>query len=128
MPLKVLVADDQKMTRLMVEKLLTDHGCEVTTVPDGKQAIARAKEEPYDLIITDIIMPEIEGIEVVSEIISENIDVKLLAMTTEGNVGHTSFLKIAETHGASGSIQKPFTPEELIQKIEEIGLPLSKTK
>ncbi|MGN7437981.1 MAG: response regulator [Alcanivorax sp.] len=122
MPLKVLVADDQKMTRMMVEKLLTDRGCDVTTVSDGRQAIAFAKEEAYDLIITDIMMPEIEGIEVVSEVINENIDVKVIAMTSEGNVGHTSFLKIAETHGASGSIRKPFTPEELIEKIKEVGL------
>jgi len=128
MPLKVLVADDQKMTRIMVEKLLTDRGCVVTTVSDGRQAIAYAKEEPYDLIITDIMMPEVEGIEVVSEVINENINVKVIAMTAEGNVGHTSFLKIAETHGASGSIQKPFTPEQLIQKIEEVGLTMPEAK
>ncbi len=122
MPVSILVAEDDAMISSMITNTLRNKGFSVTEVADGEQAIRMADHNHYDLIITDIMMPKIEGIEVISEIIRKAPDTKIIAITAEGSAGYTNFLTLAETVGASASIQKPFSPTQLMDTMKTVGI------
>ena len=119
---KALIADDEEVTLLMIKKILQHNAFDVTTVMDGEAAINMARKNDYDLIITDISMPKVEGIEVIAEIVKISENTKIIAITSEGSAGYTSFLDLAETVGASASLKKPFTPTDLMDTISDIAL------
>tara|TARA_B100001989_G_C24538007_1_gene465639 strand:- start:790 stop:1119 length:330 start_codon:yes stop_codon:yes gene_type:complete len=102
--------------------VLENNGCEVDCAKDGLEALNKIKNKHYDLLVTDIIMPKIEGIELIDMVIELAPNIKIIAMTAEGQAGHTSFLTLAETVGANASLKKPFTPSELLKTIEKTGL------
>lgn len=122
MSIKVLVADDDDIMRSMVTTVLEKYDFDITQVDDGAKAVEKALAQKFDLIITDIMMPEIEGIEVISKIIDKWPKSKIIAISSEGRTGFTSFLQIAETVGATASIQKPFAPDELLSTIRSLGI------
>ncbi len=122
MSIKVLVADDDVVVLSMITTILEKHDFDITQVDNGAKAVEKALAQKFDLIITDIMMPEIEGIEVISEIVDKWPESKIIAISSEGRTGFTSFLQIAETVGATASIQKPFTPDELLETIRSLGI------
>ncbi len=122
MSIKVLVADDDVVMLSMISTILEKHDFDITKVDDGAKAVEKALAQKFDLIITDIMMPEIEGIEVISEIVDKWPESKIIAISSEGRVGFTSFLKIAETVGATATLQKPFSPDVLLETIESLKI------
>lgn len=124
--MKLLLVDDDMFLRELTSKALKKAGYEVTLASDGGEAIKKAREEDFDLVITDILMPEKDGMDVIQEIKVMRPSIKIIAISSSGIAGHSSLLKIAEAHGSDGSLQKPFTPEQLINKISEVVLPATR--
>lgn len=121
MTLKILVAEDDLLTLTMIEKVLTKEGHQVLTVQNGNDAVKSIEENDFDLVITDIQMPGIEGIEVISEIMDKKPKTKTIAISSLGRTsGYTEFLSLATTVGANGVLKKPFTPKELLETIKDI--------
>jgi two-component system, chemotaxis family, chemotaxis protein CheY len=115
---KMLIIDDDALVRTTLEYLLRDAGYEIATAEDGMRGMAMFRSEQPDLVITDIIMPEQEGIQTINEMRKAKPDAKIIAISGGGRIGNTDFLKIARVLGAMDVISKPFDPDELLAIVE----------
>jgi len=113
---RILVVDDQLVMRELVKTTLATMNHEVTTAEDGVPALEIARTNEFDLVITDINMPVMNGISLVSKLrrISHMENVPILMLTTESS----DFKKEkSKRMGANGWIQKPFTPDRLTKAV-----------
>jgi len=117
--MKVLLVDDDELFRVMISVTLKAAGYQVTVASNGDEAIKEARLDDYDLIITDIFMPNKDGMEVIQKIKAMRPAIKIIAMSSSGSAEFTSF-KIARSLGSNGSLQKPFSPAELLAKVKEV--------
>jgi len=106
--------------RQMVGITLTGAGHQVQQANDGREALTQFGKESFDLIITDIIMPEMEGIETVREIRKLSKSVKILAMSGGGRHQNVNFLDAARQLGADEVLEKPFDPRELLNIVNRM--------
>ena len=116
----ILVVDDEPMIREGLKVALEMEGHKALTACDGNEAIRIAEERKPHLIITDIIMPESDGIEVITVVKEKNPKIKILAISGGGRISAKDHLKIAKQLGASGVLAKPFSTEELISEINRL--------
>lgn len=116
----ILVVDDEPMIREGLKVALEMEGHKATTASDGNEAIRLVGEKKPHLIITDIIMPESDGIEVICTVKEHNPDIKILAISGGGRISANDHLKIASQLGATGILAKPFSTEELICEINRL--------
>lgn len=116
----ILIIDDDDRTRKLFRKILEREGYHITESSNGKMGIKMYREEPADLVITDIIMPEKEGIETIIDLRKEFPKVKIIAMSGGGHIGAESYLEIAKKIGAAKTLAKPITNDELIETIAEV--------
>jgi two-component system chemotaxis response regulator CheY len=114
---KILVIDDDVIVRETIVQILEDGGYQVLSAEDGKRGMAAFRSERPDLVITDIIMPEQEGIQTITEIRAVKPDAKIIAISGGGRIGNTDFLKIARHLGAFDAIAKPFDPDDLLSRV-----------
>lgn len=117
---RILVIDDELQIRLMLRQAIEKAGFEVAEAPDGKEGIESFKRNGADLIITDIIMPEKEGIETIMAFKRIDPSVKIIAISGGGRIQSEDYLNIATKVGASCSFAKPFSIIELLTKIREL--------
>ncbi|MFO8057337.1 MAG: response regulator [bacterium] len=111
---RILVVDDEKVIRDILSDFLSDEGFLVTTTEDGNQALEELESQPYDLVITDLMMPEIGGLELMEEIRKRNYNIITIIMTGFGTV-ETAIS--AMKHGAYDYMLKPFKVDEMLQVI-----------
>lgn len=114
---KILVIEDNPIVRSTVGRILQAGGYEVISASDGLQGVAAFRKEQPDLVVTDIIMPEQEGIETIRQILSDRPNAKIIAISGGGRIGNTDFLQIARKVGASEVLPKPFDPDDLLQLV-----------
>jgi two-component system, chemotaxis family, chemotaxis protein CheY len=123
---RILVVDDDDLIRKLVVRTLERAGYEVEASADGQQAARQYRKEPADLIITDLFMPEKEGMEIIMELRRDHPDVKIIAISGAGSLGPTGYLEVARMIGASSTLAKPFGQEELLDAVRQlIGEPQS---
>jgi CheY-like chemotaxis protein len=120
---KILVIDDEEDICVMTKLLLERAGHEVASACDGRVAIRLLAEQPFDLVITDMLMPERDGLEVMSELRRNHPAVRIIASSGGGRVSSESYLHIARKSGAHALLPKPFTHKELLASIEEAFAP-----
>ena len=107
---RILVVDDEQNSREGLTKILIKEGYEVVAAESGEEALAEAKKQEFDLIITDLRMPEISGIDVLEKIRAKKPDIGVIIVTAYGEVN--SYLK-AMTLGAFEYLNKPIKLDEL---------------
>lgn len=119
MPKRILAVDDSKTMRDMVVFTLSDAGFEVLQAEDGQNALAVLGNDRVDLVITDVNMPNMNGIELVKALRSNPVHraTPILILTTESGESLKSEGKSA---GATGWIVKPFVPEKLLQVVGKV--------
>ncbi len=111
---RVLVVDDDPGVREVVRMMLESAGYHVSLASNGKRAMESLQKEPFDLILTDLVMPEQEGIETIKAIRRDYPDLKVVAMS--GAFGG-DYLRIASLLGAHGTIPKPLALEHVLKVI-----------
>lgn len=115
-----LIVDDEETLRRVIQIVLEEAGHRVLTAENGSAALAILAGEPVDLVISDIVMPETDGIELVREIRAKYPAVKIISMSGGGNYLTAALcLKLADQMGASAILSKPFMPAELMERVEE---------
>ncbi len=112
---RILVVDDEKVIRDILSDFLSDEGFLVTTTEDGHKALEELESQPYDLVITDLMMPEIGGLELMEEIHKRKYNIITIIMTGFGTV-ETAIS--AMKHGAYDYMLKPFKVDEMLQVIK----------
>ncbi len=119
-PRSVLVIDDEDLVRDTLRRALESAGIEVTVAADGREGLETYLANPTDVVVTDILMPEKEGIETIIELKRENPEVKIVAISGGDRAGNTDFLEMAVLLGADRVLRKPFRPRELLAAIDDL--------
>ena len=110
------MVDDDEQVRKLVHSILTDSGHDVTIATNGKIATRMYREQPFDLVITDLVMPDMEGIELIQKLRVIDQDVKIIAISG-GFAGASTYLKTAKLMGAQYTLPKPFNLDELLNVV-----------
>lgn len=118
---RILLVDDDESFRKMLRITLGKMGHQVVEAPNGKEALKLFQDSPPDLVMTDLIMPEKEGLETIRELRRSNPMVKIIAMSGGGRVNPGDFLKVAKILGANTVLAKPFTNEELTAALRDVS-------
>jgi CheY-like chemotaxis protein len=116
---RILIIDDDDIIRRMLRLMLTKAGYEVLDAADGIEGIRLFRENDVDLVITDLIMPEKEGIEMIVELKNDFPDVKIIAMSGGAQMGPEGYLQLADALGAQRTLKKPIAREDMLTAIEE---------
>ena len=95
----------------------------VITASDGKRGMTVLRDEHPDVVITDIIMPEQEGIDTIIQIRRERPGIKIIAISGGGRIRNIDFLEMAQSLGADEVIAKPFEADELLNRLLRLGIP-----
>jgi DNA-binding response OmpR family regulator len=117
---KILIIDDEQVIRTLLTHLFEKYNYEVLEASNGNKGLALFKEHNPDLIITDLIMPEKEGLETIREIRKTDQDVKIIAMSGGGTASLGTYLKAAKKLGAQYSFDKPFKIKELLAAVQSL--------
>ena len=117
---RILLVDDDKIILAILQKLLVENGHTIFTATKGKEAVKRFYEEMPVLIITDIVMPEKDGIETISELKIKNPDLKIITMSAGGFTEPSLYLNAASALGADKTFTKPFDFKLMIAAVEEL--------
>ena len=112
---KILVVDDEAMVREAISVLLEEGGYEVRTANNGREGIKEYTDFKPDLVLTDIVMPDMEGIEFLRILRKKKGDLPVIVMS--GNVVGQKFSKSARLIGAAAVLQKPFSKEDLLSAV-----------
>ncbi len=116
----VLIIDDDDMVRTMLLRTVTRGGHEAFGARDGVEGVARFREHPADLVITDIFMPNQEGLATIMELRRVKPDLKIIAISGGGARASLDVLPVAEALGAQRTLRKPFTPTDVMAAITEV--------
>jgi CheY-like chemotaxis protein len=126
----ILVVDDEIDVRDAIKRVLDRAGYSVRVIDNAAGALEDLRQSPTDVVITDIIMPKINGVEAIDMIRSEFPGVRIIAISGGGNFGITAYqphaittsayLAAAERAGAHMILTKPFESKDLIQAVEQV--------
>jgi DNA-binding response OmpR family regulator len=117
---RILVVDDEIAIREMLKQYLERAEYDVLVAQNGKEALKLNRGTPVDLIITDIVMPEKEGLETIVEFRRQFPSVKIIAISGGGQIGANKYLDIAKALGAQKTFAKPFELRELLEEVRKL--------
>ncbi len=117
---RVLVIDDDGLIRGILRETLERAGHSVVDVADGSAGIRAHREQPADLIVTDIFMPGQDGLETILQLRREFAEVRVIAISGGDRTGAMDLRKEAVLLGAARTLRKPFTPAELLAVVSEV--------
>ena len=113
----ILLVEDDDQLRTMLKELLTRSGYEVSTASDGRRVCDLHQQMRFDLVITDVVMPDIEGLAVIMELRRVDQNVRIIAMSGERQGRAEEYLKIAQKLGAQFTLVKPFGNQEFLEAV-----------
>lgn len=115
----VLVVDDDPQVRELLRTWLESDGHEVVAAPDGRKALETCRQYQFDLVITDVLMPDMDGIEFLRLIRDEKHQCRLMAISG-GNAFGLDFLDEMKMFGATQTLAKPFSGDQLNRAGREV--------
>jgi CheY-like chemotaxis protein len=119
--MRLLLVDDDALVRQTVAMMLSGHVSELAVAPNGRQALAQIGPGSHDVIVLDIVMPEMDGIETLMAIRRIDQKVRIVAITgtpvVQTGGGEVDYLTFARTFGADAVLRKPFRQAELLAAI-----------
>jgi CheY-like chemotaxis protein len=116
----ILLIEDDSQTRKLLKRMLNSAGYNVHEAADGREGVRLFEQNPADLVITDLVMPEQEGIETIRLLKQIVADVKIIAISGGGRIGPENYLSMAERLGAQRSLKKPIKREDLLTAVKEV--------
>lgn len=118
-PLSILVADDEPDLRELVQLTLQREGHRVTCTPDGRAASRELAKGKFDLLITDVLMPDRDGLELITEARTKYPAMRIVVMTSGGQIDREEYLFMARRLGAHVALEKPFTRDQLLAAVRQ---------
>jgi CheY-like chemotaxis protein len=126
-PLAILLADDDEDVRVLFETALKRRGHRVVTAATGREALALLATEKFDVLVTDIVMPEVDGLDLIKAARKLGIRLRIIAVTGGGHYLNGKYCaNVAEALGADMALMKPILPAKLAQILEQdeaVGTP-----
>jgi two-component system response regulator (stage 0 sporulation protein F) len=108
----ILIIDDEELVRTLLRSALEEAGYKVTEAANGRQGLELYRQRPADLVITDIVMPELNGLDMLIELTREFLHARVIAISGAG--GGKNALDVAKLLGARQTFQKPFSMPHLL--------------
>jgi DNA-binding response OmpR family regulator len=118
---RILVVDDNEDLRTTIQALLQADGFEVSVAADGEAALLLHRAHPADVVVTDLFMPDKDGIETIIELKKLYPTVKIVAMSGWTSTQGSDYLQVAREIGAAVTLQKPFDPLELSRVVRQLA-------
>ncbi|WP_417819155.1 response regulator transcription factor [Terasakiella sp.] len=113
---RLLIVDDDEAVLAVMAEALRNAEFDVESAVNGEQALEQIRNTRFDLLITDILMPEIDGLAIIDKAIASNQDISVLAISGGGpDQDGGDLLEAAMLSGADAILEKPFLPDELIR-------------
>ncbi len=119
---RILIVDDDDLVRDALRLMLSREGHDVTEAADGSKAIALHEHCPFPLVITDLIMPNVEGIETIFEIRKISPDTTIVAISGGGRGSPEQLLSLADLSGADATFPKPVDRKEFMETVSRLLL------
>jgi DNA-binding response OmpR family regulator len=119
--MKILVIDDEPGIRCLIEHVMQVDGHQVLTATNGVSGMRLMRLERPDIVITDILMPDQDGLGIIRTMRQEFPEVKILAISGGGAVGGLDLLVAAGRLGANAILAKPFMPEQVFESVKELA-------
>ena len=116
----LLIIEDDHHILLMIKRLLEPLGYEIKLASDGQEGLDMFHKFEIDLVITDIIMPEKEGLEIIREMRRDRPDLKIIAMSGGGKISADNYLETAKIFGAEKILEKPFTRKQMVSAVQDL--------
>lgn len=116
---RILIVEDDEDIRDLVRDILEGEGYDVLVAGDGNVGSKLWREQAVDLVITDIVMPEKDGIETIAELRRHYPDVAVIAISGGGRVGPEHYLESAALLGAVSTLTKPFGRNDLLSEVRK---------
>jgi CheY-like chemotaxis protein len=122
---RILVVDDDSAIADVAGSGLATYGFDVIRAADGAEGLVQFERYHPDIVITDMVMPEMQGWSLIGNLRQRSPSVKIIAMTGGGLDTPRTYLKLAQQVGANVTLQKPFTIAQLLQAIAQLDQPPS---
>ncbi len=119
-PPQILLIDDDRDLRTMLSRALTRFGYAVVEAENGREALVRLESATFHVVVTDIIMPDMEGIELILKLHRSHPALPIIAMSAGGRIGPDSYLSLAKRSGAVHTLVKPFGIDEFIAAVKSV--------
>lgn len=113
----ILLVEDDDQLRAMLKLLLTSSGYDVSEASNGTRVCDTYQQQRFDLVITDLVMPDTDGLEVIMALRRRDPDVRIIAMSGAGLGRAEAYLKVAQKAGAQFILSKPFGNEEFLEVV-----------
>ena len=118
---RILVVDDNEDLGSTIQALLQADGFQVDVAADGHAALALHQSNPADVVITDLFMPDKDGIETIVELRKQSPRIKIVAISGWTSTQGSDYLQVAREIGATVTLQKPFDPAELSRVVRQLA-------
>ncbi|NCQ35180.1 response regulator [bacterium] len=116
----ILLVDDDDQVRMMLSEVIAKEGHTMVEAADGNQAVRLYDPDTIDLVITDIVMPEKEGLETIREIRAVNPDVRIIAISGGGRIKPEDYLDWANRIGVDRTFAKPVRRVDLLKAVNDL--------
>lgn len=116
---RILVIDDEPLICEMLQEHLTDLGHEVVVASDGRKAVKLMQRKPADLVITDVFVPEKDGLSTIEDLRNTRPDAKIIAISGGSRIRDADVLKWAAELGANYAFQKPLEWPDLLAAVDD---------
>jgi len=117
---RILIIEDETTLRSLMKDALEKAGHEITEASDGDQGIEIFNAHQHDVVITDILMPKKEGLELILELTDQAPDVKIIAISGGGIGLGDDLLEISLEFGAKHALRKPVTMKHLVEVVQDV--------
>ncbi len=116
----IVVVEDNTDLRQIIAHILTKAGHSVTEACDGSEILEILAKQPADIVLTDIVMPNQEGIQTIVQIRRHYPHLKIIGMSSGGSEGEGYYLEMAREFGANATLAKPFPKGKLLETVEAL--------
>lgn len=117
----ILIVDGDIAILNLLENILSSYNYDVYTTTDGRKALDTLEQIVVDLVITDVIMPDMDGLEFIGKMKKQRKGLKIIAMSAGGGFDTETYLEIAKKLGADAVIEKPFSLEDISEAIKKVS-------
>ncbi len=117
---RILVVEDDMIMRETLSDILRFEGYDVSAADGGNKALELISNNSFDLVITDVLMPDRDGFDVITEAKQKCPGIRVIAISGGGYMSSDAYLKMASNSGADDTLSKPFDVDELLAKTKDI--------
>jgi CheY-like chemotaxis protein len=117
---RILVIEDDNFVQSMLKQTFERAGYDVATAANGRIGLQLYRDNPFDVVVTDLIMPDMEGIETITHLRKNHPGVKIIAISGGGRNRPDDYLHLAQKLGAARTFSKPVDRQELLDAVQQL--------